>query len=79
MQNPDLVRLSAEKLSVSEQRIFGLAFEYNETPHSRKFLIDKYQEWAHSDKLHEDVQSFCLDVLSGRIERSEIRFESQRT
>lgn len=67
-----LVNDAAKRLAVTPHRIFGLAFEWNEEPHSREWIKEKFKEWEYSHIVHDTVQSFILDVMSGRVVREEV-------
>ena len=82
MLEKNLVRTAAAKLGVGTERIFGLAPEWAEKPQPRKWVRDQYTRWQYEGKinlfLEEIILDFVLDVLSGRVERSEIPHDTQR-
>ena len=64
---------AASRLGVEVQRVFGLAFEYAEEPHTRQWILDQYNKWVYDDILHPSVQDFVIDVMASRVLRGEIR------
>jgi len=66
--NALLVRDVSDILGVQTQRVFGLAFEYWETPRPRKYIVDQFKEWHYSGKIHPIVEDYLIDVLAGRVQ-----------
>jgi len=66
--NPLLVRDAAYILGVSPERVFGLAFEYEEEPRPRKYIVNQFLDWYHDNKLNPIVADYVLDVLAGRVQ-----------
>ena len=66
--NPLLVRDAAFILGVPTERVFGLSFEYWETPHSKKYIVDQFLNWYHEGKINSTVEDFVIDVLAGRVQ-----------
>lgn len=66
--SPLLVREAAFVLGVCPERVFGLAFEYEEDPHSKKFIMNQFLNWYHEGKTHPTVEDFVIDVLAGRVQ-----------
>lgn len=71
--NALLVRDVAARLGICSERVFGLAFEYAEEPHNKKWIVEQYLKWYHEGLIHPSVQDFIIDVMAGRVERSEIK------
>lgn len=71
--NALLVRDAASRLGVCTERVFGLSFEYAEEPQSRKWIMNQYLRWYHEGWIHPTVQDFVIDVMAGRVQRTEIR------
>ena len=67
--NAILVRDAADRLGCSPERVFGLAFEYWETPVSRKYIVEAFLDWYHTGKINQTVQDYILDILAGRTTR----------
>ena len=67
MNAPLLVRDAAVILSVAPERVFGLAFEYWETPHSKQYIVDQFLKWYYDGFVHETVEDYVIDVLAGRV------------
>lgn len=67
-----LVNDAASRLNVTVHRVFGLAFEYAEEPHSKNYIMNKYLEWEHRHIVPPPVEDFILDVMSGRVLSNEI-------
>jgi hypothetical protein len=68
MNAPLLVRDAAFILGVAPERVFGLAFEYWETPHSKKFIVEQFLKWYYDGITHPIVEDFVIDVLAGRVQ-----------
>ncbi|MFA7290119.1 MAG: hypothetical protein WC055_14680 [Melioribacteraceae bacterium] len=66
--NALLVRTAAEKLGVPTERIFGLSFEWNETPHSKKFIVEQFLRWYYDGITHPIIEDFVIDILAGRVQ-----------
>lgn len=66
--NALLVRNVADILGVSSERVFGLSFEYWETPHSKKFIVEQFLKWYYDGVTHPVVEDFVIDVLAGRVQ-----------
>ena len=64
--NPLMVREASEKLGVCTERIFGLAYEYAETPKSRQFLMERFLNWYHKGIVPDTVEDFVIDVMAER-------------
>ena len=60
---------ASAKLKVSHERFFAMAFNYYEVRVSRKYIIEVFLDWYHSNKMHSVVEDFVLQVLSGRVTR----------
>ena len=73
--NAPLVRDAATILGVAPERVFGLAFEYWETPKSKKYIINQFKEWYFSGKIHPTVQDFVIDVLAKRVQPTRLLHE----
>lgn len=72
MKDVDIVMFAAVKLGVCSERIFGLSYEYAETPKSRQFIVNQFKHWYLTDIVPQIVEDFCLDVLSNRVTGKEI-------
>ena len=72
MKQIDIVMFAAVKLGVCSERIFGLSYEYAESPRSRQFIVNQFKKWYITDIVPQDVVDFCLDVLSGRVGKLEV-------
>ena len=71
--NPLLVREAAYVLGVRPERVFGLAFEYEEEPRSKKYITNVFLDWYHENTLNPIVEDFVLDVLAGRVPKQKRR------
>lgn len=73
MNKPDLVHLSAERLHIRVERVFGLAYDYAESRHRKSFIVEKYHQWRSTGKLPDEVFDFALDVMIGRVNKEEVQ------
>lgn len=68
----DIVTKTAKKLKIRPTRVFGLSYEYAENRCRRKIVINAYKEWSINGIMPDEVESFCIDVLAGRVVNEEI-------
>lgn len=60
---------AASRLNVEVPRLFGLAQEWHEEFHSKDYLCAVYNKFYWDGIVPEFVESFCIDVLAGRVTR----------
>lgn len=61
-----LVLKAAQKAHIRHERLFALAFEYNEDFRPRKQILRIYYKWTNGFINNRVVEDYCLDVLAGR-------------
>jgi hypothetical protein len=65
----NILQQAANRIGLPSERVFGDSYSYWEKRVSKKYVCDKFLDYAYKEKIPELVSDYCLEILSGRITR----------
>jgi hypothetical protein len=59
--------MASAKIGLPSEKVFGDSYSYWEKRVSKKFVCDKFMDYAYQEKIPETVRNYCIDILANRV------------
>jgi len=65
----NILQLASAKIGYSSERIFGDSYAYYEVRVSKKYICEKFLDYAYREIIPDCVIDYCLEILTNKITR----------
>jgi hypothetical protein len=74
----NILQLASERIGLTSEKVFGDSYAYWEVRVPKKYICDKFLDYAYEDKIPECVCDYCLDILAGRVTKMKLLTDRKR-
>ena len=68
----NILQLASARIGLSAERIFGDSYAYWEVRVSKKYICNRFMDYAYEDKIPQCVIDYCIDILAERVTRTKL-------
>jgi len=68
----NLIQMASAKIGYTTEKIFGNAYSYYEVRVSKKYICDKFMDYAYDDVIPHCVEDYCLAILTNKVTRNKL-------